>query len=131
MTKEEAATILNGNQYRDEGSKELFAAMREARLVAVFGASDDLTIFAGAMDDEQYLGDFPIGSSGLIISECEEGENCPYFAKIIEGAPLIQTDFSGTSGFQVTTKLPHARFIIMEDDEQYGEGLVFSLDDVA
>lgn len=42
MTRDEAAEQLNGNEYRKEGSPTLFAAMKAAGLVAVYGASDDL-----------------------------------------------------------------------------------------
>ena len=128
MTKEEAAAALDRNEYREEGSREVFAAMKAARLVAVFGASDDLTMFAGAVDDGQGLGDFYFDTSGLLLSECEEGDDCPYFQKLTDRAAKIATDFSGTSGFLVSTSIPHAPFKIMEDGEQYGEGLVFSLD---
>jgi hypothetical protein len=52
VTPEEAAAELDANQYGNEGSKDLFARMKAAGLVAVFGASDDLMEFRGAIYDE-------------------------------------------------------------------------------
>lgn len=64
----EVANQLNGCQYREEGNRELFKAMEEAGLVAVFGASDDLVEFRGAINDEvgAYEGaEIAVTSAGL------------------------------------------------------------------
>ncbi len=52
MDAASAAAKLDGKQYGDEGSSTLFAEMKEHGLVAVFGASDDLMEFRGAVYDE-------------------------------------------------------------------------------
>jgi len=77
MDTKEAAAQLDGSQYGQEGSRELFAAMKAAGLVAVFGASDDLVEFRGAIDDEvgAYGGTtIPLTSDGLLVNEMQRRE---------------------------------------------------------
>lgn len=133
MTRDEAAAKLNGNEYGSEGTKGLFADMKEAGLVAVFGASDDLMEFRGAINDEVGCyngGTAYLTSAGLLANDCENDE-CPHFAKLKEKAATIEAEW-GERGFSWTyaTTIPTASFIIKEDDENYCEGIVFALADV-
>lgn len=134
LTKEEAAAKLDGNEYGEEGSPDLWKAMKEAGLVAVFGASDDLMEFRGAIDDEidawegttAYL-----DRDGLLKNDCNDGD-CPYFEKMQAKATTIKALW-GADGFswRYQTAIPHAKFVIKEDGENYSEGIVFALADVA
>lgn len=81
MSPKDAADALNGNEYRQEGSRELFAAMKAAGLVAVFGASDDLAELRGAINDE--IGGFGgltiyLTPAGLLTNDCDN-DQCPHF----------------------------------------------------
>ena len=132
MNAKEAAGILNRNQYREEGSKELFRTMKENRLVAVYGASDDLMEFEGAIRNE--VGAYDGGTayvtpSGLLENECGN-DRCPHFAKLEETASQIEALWCAEEGLSWTfkTDIPHETFLIMEDDETYCRGIVFSLD---
>nr|USU32855.1 hypothetical protein NG677_03925 [Methylobacterium sp. OTU13CASTA1] len=133
ITKEDAAEKLDGCQYREEGSPELFAAMKAARLVAVFGASDDLMEFRGAIYDE--VGAYDGGTAyltpaGLLVNDCEDGE-CPHFARAKKAAAKIIAKWSeGGFSWRYETAIPHTKFIIGENDERYCEGIVFALKDV-
>jgi hypothetical protein len=134
MTRDEAAAALNGNQYREEGSNELFQAMKRAGLVAIFGASDDLMEIRGAVYDEIgcYDGEAALFTrEGLLKSACEDNE-CPYFAKQQESATAIEAMWDDGSGYswRYDTVIPHAKFVIKEDDDNYCEGIVFALADV-
>lgn len=132
MTPQEAAEKLSGNQYREEGSRELFAEMKDHGLVAVFGGSDDLMEFRGAVYDE--VGAYEGGEAlftpaGLFTNQCKDG--CPYHERLAEKAtPVIAKWDSGGFSWQYETTIPHAKFVIMEDDEPYCEGIVFALADV-
>lgn len=133
MTRDEAVAKLGGNEYGKEGSKDLFAAMKEAGLVAVFGASDDLMEFEGAINDE--IGCFNggtayLGKSGLLQNDCKN-DDCPHFKKMKQSATTIKAiwDRDGFS-WQYETDIPHTKFLIKEDDENYCEGIVFALADV-
>lgn len=135
MTPQEAAAALNGNQYTKEGSKELWAAMKAAGLVAVFAASDDLVELEGAIHDEigAYEGTtFFVDASGLVKNECERGDRCPNWTprgKPVEAIWCPEGDGEGSWGFK--TEIPHVTFDIMEDDDLFCRGLVFALKDAA
>lgn len=133
LTVKEAAAALNGNEYRDEGSSELFEQMDAAGLVALFGGSDDLMEFRGAINDEIGASrDALITRDGLLTSECAEGEECPYFNKLAKGAAKIEALFAEEEGYTFTyrTEIPHEHFEIVEDGEPYCRGIVFALSDV-
>lgn len=133
MTKEEAADALNGNEYREEGSRQLFAAMKEAGLVAVFGASDDLMEFRGGINNEvgAYDGTTAyVTRAGLFVSECE-CDDCPYALKAMKAATPIDAKWAqGDISWQYDTAIPHATFEVMEDGDTYCRGIVFALSDV-
>src|SRR5882762_1038014 len=118
MTPQEAADQLNGNEYGKDGSKELFETMARAGLVAVFGGSDDLAEIRGAVDDEVGAcdeGQIYFTKDGMPHNDCED-EDCPYFAKLLEGAATIETLWdSGGFSWRYQTDIPHTTFIIKED----------------
>ena len=137
MTPAEAAAALNGNEYGKEGTKELFGRMKAAGLVAVFGYSDDNMEFRGAIDDE--IGCYDGGTAylndnGLLKSECDEGDDCPYYEKLQKKARSITalwcpTDADPQPSWAYATDIPHVTFEIMETDELFCRGIVFRLAD--
>lgn len=133
MTPKEAAAKLDGSQYRNEGSRELFAEMRAAGLVAVFGASDDLMEFRGAIDEE--IGAWNgttvhLTKEGLTKNDCDS-EECPHYAKLVaRSTPLEAKWDDGGFSWRYETAIPCERFIVREDDDPYCEGIVFALSDV-
>lgn len=134
MDAHEAAKQLDGVQYGEEGSRELFAAMKAAGLVAVFGASDDLVEFRGAIDDEEgaYKGaTVYLTPAGLLKNDCEN-DDCPHFAKAQKQAATIEAKWDdGGYSWRYETTIPCARFVVKEDDEPYCEGIVFALADAS
>ena len=134
MTKEELARKLDGAVYRAEVSRLLAMAADEAGLVVVYGASDNITCFEGAIRDEGGYGDLYIGREGLLQSECPEGNDCPYFKASLILATKINAKWcdGGEDGLSwiYETDLPHATFMIYDDGEPYCEGIVFHVDDV-
>lgn len=133
MTPQEAAALIDGRQYRDEVTAGIRDALKLHGLVAVFGASDDLMEFNGAINNE--IGCYNGGTayldrSGLIENDCEN-DRCPHFEEAKKGASTIEAlwDVDGFS-WRYKTNIPHATFIIREDDENYCEGIVFALADV-
>lgn len=99
----------------------------------MFGASDDLIEFRGAIHDElgapttAYL-----TSEGLLQNECDSSE-CPHFEKMKAKAATIEALWCKEEGYSFTykTDIPHETFEIVEDGEPYCRGIVFSLSDVA
>jgi len=136
ITMKEATAALNGDKYGEEGSDELFEQMREAGLVAVFGCSDDLMLFMGAVHDEASSlggGKAYFNKRGQLWNDCED-DDCPHFAKLKDKASVIEAvwcpDGEGVS-WLMKTNLPHEPFMIVEGDDVYCVGLVFSLADCA
>lgn len=134
MDAKEAAALLNGREYRKEITREEEAALKAAGLVAVFGASDDLVEFRGAIHDEAGAhdgGSVAISSTGLPVNECDNDE-CPHFQKIIAAAQKIDAIWGEDDiSWSYRTSIPHETFQIMEDGEVYCRGIVFALADVA
>lgn len=135
MKPAEAASQLQGNEYGKEGSKELFDAMKAAGLVAVFGASDDLMEFRGAIYDEvgAYNGATAyLDPKGLLQNDCEN-EECPHFTKMKESAATVTAVWAPPGGlaWRIDTDISHRKFTIIEDGEPFCEGVVFALADVA
>ena len=135
ITMEEAAAALDGNQYREEGSRDLFARMKAAGLVAAFGASDDLLEMRGAFHDEVGAydgGKAHLGSNGLLTNECNDDE-CPHFLRAVAAAPYVEALWcpTGDDGpswlIRMSDGRPTETFKIMEDDEIYCIGIVFPL----
>lgn len=139
MNAESLSKKLNGCEYRDEVSTEVANEAKERGLVIVFGASDDLIEFRGAIYDE--VGAYDGGSAfvtenGLVESECDEGEDCPYYKKELAKAREIKAVWCPRDGegntyasWLIKTEIPHHTFDVMEDGELYCRGLVFSLAD--
>jgi hypothetical protein len=134
MSAQEFAAKINGREYRNEITRDEESDAKLGGLVIVFGASDDLMEFRGAIQDE--IGAYGGGtahltSGGLLTSECDD-ENCPYFKKLKKLAVTIKAkwDESGYSWIYETV-IPHATFEVLEDGEKYCRGIVFALADIA
>ena len=134
MNAKELAELITGREYpfwlRDAEKSEA----NLAGLVVVYGHSDDLMEFAGAITDELSCwsgGTAYLSNKGLLISECE-CDDCPYFERLKEKASKIHGiwDSDPKYGWVYETEIPHETFDVMEDDEFYCKGIVFSLKDV-
>lgn len=134
MDTKQAAAALDKCQYWEEGSKELFAEMKADGLVAVFGASDDLIEFRGAINDEvgaYHGGTAYLTEAGLLVNDCHD-DRCPHFERAKENARTIDAiwDRDGFS-WVYETNIPHETFVVMEEDDTYCQGIVFALADVS
>lgn len=134
MTKEEAAAALNGCEYGEEGSRELWARMKAAGLVAVFGYSDDGIEFRGAVYEESGAGTVLFDSKGALpdrdsIDSDDKLE--AFFSRRKKARPIKSLFSNGGYTFRYDTDIPHATFIVKEDGSpDYCEGIVFALADV-
>lgn len=133
MTKEELANLLNGREYRNEITDQECQIAKENGLVVVFGASDDLMEFRGAIYDE--VGCYDGGSvylnvNGKIIDE--ESKDWYINTKL----PVFQIDaiwcpqIEGVifCSWKIDAEdIETAKFDIFEDGELYCQGIVFEL----
>ena len=139
MDAKELAAKLNGREYCREITDEEVRQAKEAGLVVVFGASDDLIEFRGAIRDE---GDCYDGGTVLIdtkgvlpswdsASECEESAQ-EYFERKAK-ARTITALWAKEPGYSWTykTDIPHETFEIVEDGEPYCRGIVFNIGEIS
>ncbi len=80
MTMGQLATLLDGRAYGEVIAPEEERAAKDNGLVPVYGTSDDLMVFAGAIHDD--VGCFDGGTAyldetGLWYSGCDD-DDCPY-----------------------------------------------------
>jgi hypothetical protein len=134
MNAKDLAAQLTGAEYtRKIITKELEAVAKAAGLVVVFGISDDLMEFRGAIYDElgAYNGTTAhLTSAGLLQNDCDNDE-CPHFEKLKQSAATIEALW-GKEGYSwvYETTIPHETFEVVEDGESYCRGIVFALADV-
>lgn len=137
FTKELLAERLNGREYTEEITKDEEAEAKIAGLVVVFGASDDLMEFRGAIRDElgAYNGTTALVYSGGVLPERDNIDSddddalCAYFKNKDSALEIDAVWDDNTGGYSWTfkTAIPHATFDIMEGDEKYCRGIVFDL----
>lgn len=143
MNPEILAARLTGREYRAEMTKADEAEAKAAGLVVVFGASDDLMEFRGAIEDElgayegttariTQHGPLPTWES-LDRDDDSEAVVEAYFLKKHAGFREIEACWASEGDYSWTfkTDIPHATFEIVEDGEPYCRGIVFALADAA
>lgn len=134
MEAKELAASLNDREYTKEMTRAEEQAAKANGLVVVFGASDDLMEFRGAINDEIGCydgGQAHLTSAGLLTNDCDN-DDCPHFAKLLKTATVIDAIW-GADGYSWTykTTIPHEQFDVLEDSEKYCRGIVFLLADIA
>lgn len=138
LTKEELASLLNGRQYGDEISSAECYKAKQSGLVVVYGASDDLMEFAGAIDEEvgAYEGTTVLIDEEGVIERPEsddwdddrnEGKFYTYLTRKTRGQKITSIWNEGGYSWQYKTKIPHSTFEIMDDEDKYCKGIVFYL----
>ena len=139
MSPSELCALLSGATYPYDIPIELADLAKAERLVVVFGASDDLMEFRGAIYDEVgcYMGGTAkVDQNGLLpardqIDYDEELRDFfarEPFAKVIDAVWCPEDE---PYSWAYRTTIPHATFDVAEsapDDGWYCRGIVFSLD---
>lgn len=126
------AEKLDGRKYGNELTELEEKKLKALGLVVVFGASDDLCEFRGAIDDEVGCfdgGDIYVNAEGLIANNMDMfddfvPENSPEFV-------LIKMCW-GLRGYSwiCETDIPHESFDILEDGDPYCRGIIFNVDNM-
>lgn len=129
----ELARKLNGRQYGKEITRDEARTIKNAGFVVVFGYSDDNMEFRGAIHDEVgcYDGGMAyVSKDGLLVNDCD-CDNCPNYKRVQSEAKTIEAlwDVEGYS-WKYKTDIPHSTFDILEGDELFCQGIVFSIDEV-
>jgi hypothetical protein len=134
MDTKEIAGSMDGSEYGNEPASDLIKEAKEAGIVIVFGASDDLMEFRGAVDDEIGCYDGGIAyftSNGLAKSKCDH-DGCPYAIEELQKSTKIIALWCKEEGYSWTykTEIPHETYEIVEDGEPFCRGIVFKLSDI-
>lgn len=137
MNKEDLAGKLNNIEYPVRIDEKLKEEAKANGLVIVYGASDDLMEFDGAIHDEVGCYD---GGKALIDMEgllpdresIEDDDELEDFFQRKNNVKTIEALWCKEEGYSWTykTDIPHATFEVKEDDGTYCRGIVFSLNDV-
>ncbi len=145
MKKEELASLLNGRGYRNELTNEEEKQALESGLVVVYGQSDDICEFRGAINNELCA---PVTSKiekpGEMALTIINGDT--YYKPIEEYSALIPQEGCNLHkpnlvdvewapdnldcSWLITSDIPHSPFDIMEDGELYCRGIVFDIKDL-
>lgn len=134
MTIQEFARRLDDRPYGEEITREEEKEAKELGFVVVFGASDDLIEFRGAINDEAGCyegGKIYINKDG-ILDEDKECDECKYFQEVKKKCKAIKALWCKEEAWAWTykTDIPHATFEIFEDEEQYCRGIVFDINNL-
>lgn len=139
MAMNQLANLLDEREYGCEMDKDVEKFAKENDLVIVYGASDDIMEFRGAINDE--IGCYDGGTAyldgnGLIENKCDD-EDCPYYQDLLKAAVTIKADWCNPKDYCWTyeTAIPHEIFSIVDKDLKaegvtYCAGIVFSMDDL-
>jgi hypothetical protein len=127
MTKEELAQRLDGGSYGNE-LQGMAKVAKANGLVVVYGASDDLMEFDGALYEE-FSGIAYLTADGFLDSPCEC--DCKWFRAAKEKSVTVKAIWGkGDYSFQYETSIAHATFEIFDGEEKYCKGIVFHMDDL-
>jgi len=136
MLKEYLAALLDGIQYPAHRSitKDQIEAAKAAGLVIVFGASDDLMEFEGAIRDEFGCydgGTAMIDAKGLLPERenIEDDDELQEYFKRKPQARKIEALWCKEDGYSWTylTDIPHSTFDVLDGEDHYCRGIVFAL----
>lgn len=138
MSIKEFAAMLNGRKIHNEITKEEAILAKENNLVVVYGASDDLMEFEGAIDQEIdcWLGVTVYILQNEIIHRSDykdlDDYSPDYNIPDLTNTKSITSEWDSNAvpSWQYYTDIPHETFDIMEDGEVYCRGIVFSMDDI-
>ena len=133
MITKEIAALLDGMEYGEEISKHNLQYAKENGAVIVFGASDDLMEFRGAIEDELGMcgdGFAYLTKDGLLQNKCDN-EDCPYFMeKRLHAKSIAAVWVCDGYSWVYTTEIPHETFEIVEEGQKYCRGIVFLMGDL-
>lgn len=129
MNKTELARLIDGREYGYEPFRDVRQVAKEAGLVIVSGASDDLMEFDGAIYDEQGCFD-----GGVIYFDRHGAFGSDGYATNKIEALWCDKSALDENGNVITwtykTDIPHETFMMYEDGEPYCRGIVFDMADV-
>lgn len=137
LTAKDLADRLNGRQYLSEMNRQDHFDAHTAGLVVVFGGSDDIAEFSGAINDEASgPGEILIDAEGVLPSwdsASESQESAADYLRRAATAKKIEAVWCAKGqpyDWTYKTSIPHSRFEVLDGPDLYCMGIVFSLKDL-
>jgi len=134
MTKEELASQLDGAEYPLRISEDMRKLAKASGLVVVYGASDDLMEFDGAIHDE--IGAYEGTTARLHRTDILQPhddcdcEYCGYKVLAAKCAAIKAIWDQDGYAWVYETNIPHATFEILDGGGRYCRGIVLSVEDL-
>lgn len=136
MTIKDVALMLDGREYGSEVSPAEEIQFKNAGIVVVYGYSDDLVEFEGAVNTEIGIwntGNIPLLNGVPFDVPCatEEFEThcCPLLKEVAKMLKYIKARF-GINGWELDADFPCEKFTVVEEGDACGVGLVYALADL-
>lgn len=131
MDIKEFVKSISGKEYGyPQFTKEEIETAKQNGFVIVYGASDDLMGFEGAIQDEGgcFDGGDVYFSKNEVCQDSEKAGGYPYRITAIWDRDEDENDQLITWTYE--TDIPHETFMIYENGESYCRGIVFSIEDL-
>lgn len=136
-TKEAFAALLSGREMGDEITFPETRIARDAGLVILFGASDDLIEVRGAFGTDEfgaYQGTILYAHKAGFLPDTDQEECKKRKARIVsdQAKCVVITCAWDRDGYSwhLSSDRPYAPFDIMEDGEKYCRGIVIRVSDL-
>lgn len=129
MNKKELARLIDGREYGYEPFRDVRQVAKEAGLIIVSGASDDLMEFDGVIYDEGGCfdgGEIFFDRNGV----SQDGSECANCIEAIWCDKTALDENGNVITWTYKTDIPHETFMIYEDGKPYCRGIVLDLADV-
>ncbi len=138
----ELAIKLNCRNYTQEITKEEASEAKESGLIVIFGSSDDLVEFKGAITEELNDGIILLIPKGIkvMITDEDEGESWEeggeeaIAIQLKDDAEMgknrIEAEYSQECVWSFKTEIPHHIFNIFDDGDPYCVGIVIDEKDL-
>lgn len=131
MNIKDFANMLNNREYRNELTSDEEQMAKELGFVIIFGASDDLIEFRGALSDERdcYSGGLIYLDKDGLFEECEC--MCKYSELAKKHCKTIEAIwYKDEIPWTYKTDIVHEVFNILEDGDIYCKGIIFQKGDI-
>lgn len=131
MHAKKLAALLDGREYCGEITREEGLMAKAAGLVVVYGQSDDLVEFDGAIMDEFNAcnGTTVLLTPKGVLEPCED--DCPHYERAAACAVELKAIWDRDGYLWVfEAPFPHETFEIFDDGDKYCRGIVFALADI-
>ena len=132
MDIKEFAEMLDGREYgHPQFTNAEIQLAKKNGFVIVYGASDDLMEFDGAIYAEADCfdgGKVYFNKTGAVFNEDFENSKC---IETLWCDDDIKDENGGLITWTYKTDIPHETFMIYDDGESYCRGIVFSIENVS